>query len=1354
MSENIEQEIRIETENNETLNDTSNVDKPTFHVNEQILVEDTQDTSNSKETLFTTLVKERNTGKMLRAGMDFLSVNELRHGKLLQNLPGLYDVTIHIVAFFTNNPSIINSKEELLKAYGADEQSFGLLGIVPSYSEIDADASNVQEDGSHLIIFEVLQYRNRSRFSISNEEFEFINNHCKSFNFLRDVIFDGCENKELKAWINSLDISEKLLESIYKTGECRFFHIYNPIDLCLSFLSINIVNKLSIQSDTSKNLLDFYDKCDGTLKGMDKMFVQNAKFSQIVLEDFDRNVKENEKSKLKSIDKARLTFYKSSGNEELHFQGVGQTNFKNYINAKRRDGYKIEYTEIYFQKYISEYINSIILYNIWLKDLSKTTVNENKLKSKLALPDDGENVIDQNNALLNQENIFYKKLNVFLDGIAFTNDFASQFEYILSMNASILASTFKARTLNILMADEGARYNNNIYQILNLSENEPSVDRILGFTQYLENNEDTDNLFLQNNDEVLDYIVKKYKFNKTITNELKYFDFLKHLNVTFKRNQDNSFALFKFGFIPLTIDIDGYTLNLPAMYNPLTAHLWLDSKITNLIANSLTGTINFSEKINGTSISLEKFMPLLLEYEDLIKNNDGKAIIDKLISLPEVRFVAFIFRQIVKAIQNLDKKFLDFLRQKESVFDYMSKNGLNVNPQQRNQIIELSKSTVPDLCSSICIDFNELKYKKHQQLDFNLPYLQSQNNATFDAVGSFLSCKDTNHFKNVVGTEIYQEVLNKVPSESSNEVNDHSIEISLEENILVTDEEEKEFKEQLQHDLEQKIVESTLSEHLDFRVFYFQLYAKQIKRSKLVAKRNELLRDIANVEKEINQFDSLNNKQEEDIKNSFNGNISLYKQRIADKYKQITNQLLALKNIQKIEKVIIEDNINYLTVVLKDHTYVKDTRTDWEYDLGKLQILIPFSLKDSSVFRNACAERIRWTKAGINANDVINDGYHSNVNDSKYGPFAVVHGRGDGSVCLGDSKAMFNKAFSSNNLALCVMLAIQYAESMNDQDIWGQRCHFWCKLKPLDLQTWFEKFVIGKDIRRDPSVSENFALAQTLLSPKKLATGLDDEKFQRLSDLDIENIVRTINEKDQGLFSFKYFPNITYDTWNNIFIKSVTQRTFVKYYRFSKLHEKDKYLKTEVLQKLSVKTWDVDKQKLDDYPLYGRYNGIQNLKCIDVLRDKFHIALFKSKDAYEFVQGFVKPEDNLMFYNVPSCSNTYFASNVSAIDYDNMDCLIRESYRILHDYCENGIQMPIISCFDLFEDGSNFTISIITEPCYDDAKIIMGFLTEDDARNANIDFDNDPMALDKWIDDHSKMIIEKVPIFVNQSTTH
>ena len=44
-----------------------------------------------------------------------------------------------------------------------------------------------------------------------------------------------------------------------------------------------------------------------------------------------------------------------------------------------------------------------------------------------------------------------------------------------------------------------------------------------------------------------------------------------------------------------------------------------------------------------------------------IKNNDGKTIIDKLINLPEVRFVAFIFRQIVKAIQNLDKKFLDFL---------------------------------------------------------------------------------------------------------------------------------------------------------------------------------------------------------------------------------------------------------------------------------------------------------------------------------------------------------------------------------------------------------------------------------------------------------------------------------------------------------------------------------------------------------------------------------------------------------------------------------------------------------------------------------------------------------------------
>lgn len=1345
MSENIEQEIIIE--NKETLNNSSDLDKSIFYVNEQIQVEDIEkeEQPNTTQTLFTTIVKDRTTGKELRAGRDFLSVSELRHVKVMQELPGMAPVTIHIVAFYTNNSSIIKSKEELLKAYGANDQNFGLLGIVPSYSIYDTDAAIIQKDGSHLIIFEVPQYRNI--LSISDDDFKFINNKCKSFNFLRDVIFDEYKSEEVKAWVNSLDISEKLIGAIHNTVNSRFFRIYNPIDLCLSFLNINVVDEITVINDTTNIFLDLYDKCEGSLKGMDKIFVQNAKFSQIVLEDFDRNIKENEKSKLKSIDKHRFEIYKADDNTELYFQGIGQTNLKNYIHEQRKNlSAKSGVINVFFQRYIAEYINSTIFYNIWLNSLSKTTTQENKLKIELTLANGEENTIDQKNALLKQDNIFYKKLNSFLDETSFANDFAAQFDYIISMDASILASTFKSRDLNVGLTTNYHLYDyDDIYKILNVSENEPTLNRILGFSQYLETNENHD-LFLPNTNEVVDYIAKKYHFNQTIVNKFKYFTLLSDINMQSKRS--NGFTLFKFGFIPLTIDIDGYTLCLPAMYNPLTAHLFFDNSITSLITKSITYRENLLTGKNGTSINLDKFLPLLLEYEDLVKNNDAKFIIDKLINLPEVRFVAFIFRQVVKAIQQIDKKFLDFLRQKELLFDYVSKTNLSVNPQQKNQVIELNKSAVPDICSAICIDFDELKYRKHQQ-NFTTPSSQSLNNATFDAVGSFLSCKDTNHFKNVIGTKIYKENFNNVPA-TIKEVNGQSIEISLEENGIAIDEDEKEFKEQLHQDIEQKIIEKTLSEHLDFRVFYFQLYIKQIKRSKLVAKRNELLRGIANVEKEINQFDSLNNKQE-DIKSSINNNIALYKQRIEDKYKQISNQLLALKNIQKIEKVIIEDNINYLTVVLKDHTYVKDTRTDWEYDLGKLQILIPFSLKDDSVFRNAYAEKIRWTRAGLSANDVINyTNARPMINNSEYGPFAVVHGRLDGSACLGDSKAMFNKAFSSNNLALCVMLAIQYAESMNDQDIWGQRCHFWCKLKPLDLQTWFEKFVIGKDIRTDPHVCEDFSLAQTLLSPKKLATGLDDEKFKRLSDLDIDNIVQTINEKDQGLFSFKYFPNITYDTWNNIFIKSVTQRTFVKYYRFSRLCKKDKCLKTEILKKLSVKTWNVDKQKLDDYPLYGRYNGIQNVKCIDTLKDKFHIALFKSKDAYEFVQGFVKPADNLIFYNVPTESNTYLANNLDAVDCDDINCLRSESIRIVHDYCANGIQMPIISCFDLFEDGSNFTMSIITEPCYNDAKIIMGFLTEDDARNANIDFDNDPMALDKWIDDHSKMIVEKVPIFVNQ----
>lgn len=1375
MNEDITNGVVIEEVNKQ---DTVNINDVEYRSDAIVRIDDITDDEKTSDLL----VKPVNSKSILRSRYDFLTIDELTHTRNFYKTIKRDDVRLHVFAFLTHNPAIINSREELLRVYGADDEHLGLLGIIPSFSNVnDENETRVKRDG-YLIIFEVPQLK---KYEPTDADYDEINSCCKSFDFLRDVYFDKYQSPEIRAWLNAKDISYKLMRASRRNQWTKYIQVFSPFTLVLHFITINVISRLHIQNEGSKELLELCSKCE-SLRGLDKVLLQNAKFSQIVLEDFARVVKDKEKSKLKPIDKSRFSFYKNEINNfydaygYLRFQGVGQTNFNDFLKRVviqeqqlSQDNILNKLQLIDLQFWLADYLNTTILYNTWFNQLSGTLTKKNKIIEELnGISASNEvHVIDQQNIVINQKDFFYDKLNSYLEPLAFLKDFAQSFDRILSLNSNILVDTFKKRTLNVFMTpncnlfkDEGGSIlDSNVLDSLVNANNKPKIAKLLGLSRFIEltdadiNNNKRD-LIEQNNEETLTYIANKFNIDKTLMLGLEDLGSIHTINSNFS---DLYKGLFDYGFIQLSIDIDNHVLQLPAMYHPLTGHIVLESyAFTYRIANAMTANLknrglydhredNLIEALSSeTSINFDYFFPLLLEYEDLIKNNDAKVVFNKLIELPEVKFVAFVFRQIFKAIKQVDEQFLEFLKQKELYINYIDKKQLKISDKQKEQIITLNNSDFTNVASEIKILLDPCK--KTYSVD-------NINADQFEILGAIFESKDELHIKKPK-MKHFDGVANEVISVET--INNQKVEV-INESSLDSNEDKQEFEDFLKKNVKQTIVNSVLNDVLDFRIFYFKLYTKQLKRSKLIAERNKLLRDVANIEKEITQFDILNKQQ--NVGKSIESSLEIYQNQIEEKFECISKQLVALKNIPKIEQVIVNDDYNYLTIVLKDHTYVKDTRTGWEYDLGKLQISVPFSLKNEMVFRQAQPESIRWSRAGMNIHEVLNLNGGA-VNDPTYGPYAVIHGKLNGEVCLGDSSASFRKAFSSGNLAMWAMIAIQYAESMNENDLWGQRCHYWCKLKPLDLESWFNKFVIGKDIRTD---KDNFdiewRIAQTLLSTKKLASGLDEEKFKAMSDSDIESVVQRINEADNGLFSFKYFPNITFNTWNNMFEDSRSLETFTRCYKFKdrnmdiKKRKKDIFI-NPYLSMLKVKAWKREEQQLDKYPLYGRYHGIQNINGIDKLREKFHIALFKSNSTEEFANGFVKPLAGLYTklyasnsYNINPKIDGYKVNDYTAHGWElDLRQLSYDAICELRDM--NGPGMPIISCFDLFEDGSNFTVSIVTTgftTSNSEIKVIMGFLTEEDAKKAGMtpNGEYDMKALDNWIDKHSDMIIEKVPIF-------
>ena len=1331
--------------------------------------------------------------RILESNKDFLTPEDLVHKNKFKNTS--YITSVYV--FYTSNKAIIESKDAILKAYGSDENHTGVLGILPMFYGTNDEVLGInvikENADEALIIFELPTITIDSLKILSDKEksdlYEHFKQECKSVRFLKDVYFAEAieSNDAIKAYFDSEDIVSKIQSAVtFENPDSSinlcYGRVYDPSSMSLMFLGLNVcitlkINDLKESFQTNKKFFEEFT----TLGNLDKALVSNIDFSNNVLGEID-----TKKSRLKSIDKTKMSIIltKTKKLNIARFLGVGQKNLTDTILAYAENN---NATKFYLQTWITDYLNSIILYNNWFKELSGTMSQLNKLRDSLVDSDKDNGIVDITDVAIRQKAIYYNKINSFLYSNEFIQDAITKLNNILTSQSKITSDSFKSRELSVYMSPiqwSMPAFMNSVNFVINdLHVNVGTLDSLLDITNYIssysvfsENDGNKSFTFGFNDDDTIAFLASKFDLNPNLAATLKACDIYAYINAQLEllQAQDGNYnlSILKLGFLPLTITLDGKTIFLPAMYNPLTSHVIFDSTFTSLINRCLTAGGNglLSGIASGTGINLENFKPLVSEYSDMLKNDGAMRMLNKIVELDEVKFVSFIFRQSMQAIKNFDKRFLDFLNQRSNLLEYAKKCNVDMNKgNMGDTYMRLYNDNDPATKSVITIDLNPAKYRAYvngSTFDANDPFCKSigrakylknvapinsaflDTNATLDAVGSKFSEKDPNRSKGVSGAEVIVDHA-LVSDSSSNKFEEPKLEITK-DTTLVTDDESESFSNNILNSIRSEILRSSITNMLDFRDFYFNEYVPLIKKNKIIAERNLLIRKLGELEKKLLVLDT---EKRDILKTDIDHTVNANRTILEAKYKEIGNKLAALQHIKHIEKIEIDESIKTLTLVLDDHIYVKDKRSGWEYDLGKLKISVPFSLKKEHVFRSASPESIRWFAAKYSTGDVVKHRIRD-VGDIDYGPYAVVHGRADGGVCLGDSVGPFRDAFKSNNLPMFAILAVQYAQSMNEKDVWGRRCNQWRVLKPVNMTDWFDKFVIGRNyisdfVKNDGCVDK--MSSQLLLTANMVVNALDDSEFVKMSDEDIFKVIEHVNENDPlGIFKFKYIPEITSKTWQAMLRTAVDNisNKFAKIYSAELAVHENKAFKLSGLEKLGIiktSSGGYDYRKLnkgkDAYsPLYGIYHSIHRLKCLPELQKRFNICFFKSNCANGFAKSF---QPQILTYTNHTKSNVYVCGT-DCITYDGTN-ISREENKVLDCYRYDQVAMPMVSCFDVFNDGSNFFVTIVSDN--NDYKLIMGFIDKESARKAGVNI-ADENALDKFIDENADRIIEQIPYFV------
>lgn len=899
----------------------------------------------------------------------------------------------------------------------------------------------------------------------------------KTCSFVREVLFaEACSKSEqLERDLRESNkyLLQQMLNSTYTKIYCRYLSDNNitfmPTDACVTF---NIgTNGLSDWSNFQKKMT-----LEGAFKHLstDKEFIENI-LSPVVNPD--------DSLSLKPMDSVRFSVNlgNASNNENiLHFKSINQDIANEIQMFLVGNGLTFK-----FPAYIGEFLLSVVGYNNFLKRFYYTTTERKKI---LELRDSEDITPEQLKEIDRITSI--DKLEQFYTYPEFLEEISTQIAAYKRGKHSFLSNDiFEKRKLSVLYKNSGL---NNIFAnqaddftksnaLRNLHgclhsistqelQSEATDTKLLnifseGVLDLLKNQgakqEDKDSIEAA----TMDFLFCKSDYRqaqiKTLAGSVGVNpDVLCRL---FTNTSDACYATEKnlfieeirSGFLPLILGSEdncftNETICLPALYNPyIGALIIMPSVYDNFIKSFSTLTMGRavpeilqSHKF-GTAVSGDLLVRMLKEYDDLLKDGKAVELLKSISSSEYCRAFSFLMALIFRGVESMDTCFRELAIKQETMMSLISERykdiDLNIDPADIVFKEDGEDDVGQDKRSARIIELNYNKLRSiKNDLKKQLPLSKKDNKQPSDAV---VIPRADSTMKVVSLSKNGKVLKNGIVIEDTDikEITDDAGVVTITQEIVGK--------------IEKSLLLSNLSKSLNLRYLFLQKLASVIQKQMILKNRNALIKQLELIEKDLDFIattqasvykgsDTGANKM-----NAIDACIAHAKSLIMNKTKGVAEKLEVLKNFKQVRKVLLFEKYNKMVVELQPRTVVFDIRSRVYHNLGPISIIFPFNIKNESVFRESGAENIRWIGTPKNEKEYIRflsgNGIGECTHETAYGPRPVIHGAGDGRVCLGDAKAGFNRAFAAGNVPMLVSLAIQYAESYNKDDPWGKRIGFW-----------------------------------------------------------------------------------------------------------------------------------------------------------------------------------------------------------------------------------------------------------------------------------------------------------------------
>lgn len=1037
-------------------------------------------------------VKTRDN-KYIEAGIDFVPLSVI---KLLDSKDFVY-VKPSIVCLRSNDPDIINNKKNLLNTYGASKaKPFGLMAITPVYNVDSTNQKLIKESGGNdtsssssivnvvmaLPLVTGVGYNKHA--TCIDKYYSDLAKESGSVCFLREVFFakQMLENEEFKNVCENNKFIDDILDSV-RIGKGSIktqIPIYDGYIGEFKFINLNCYTVLEFSPYMKENTSKFSkSRClsdfnDSIISWYNHVIKSCKEFKKAIFAGIKGKTKV---PSLKAFDNSRIEFALDPNIEDDLFSCDSKVIERLFLrNNRPKNSYPFN-----LDNWLISFIFENSLYNMFLdkfcitdKDMEATAIDAVDERGDI----DEHKLIhspDSDSAFTKFEKlIFIQKCSDFLrTNLRCTNENLKNAEQINNALSS-------AKNLICYFDIRGVLLQNQYID-------EFSVQSLNALVDLFKANE----IDLFNADSsIADVVGKNFKVSPDVMGKflIENKNLARTVDTNTERQRKNN--LYRFGFLPLSIQIENKNCFLPAWYNPISKCLLISCDLIKRLMFSLDGEVapagtEFLNRMEAFAFSDNTKINFCESLIDEIIR-DRVEIIDTLAKKDEVKAFIAVLSMIMDAVKEYDKALIKFTKQGMCLIDqYLndSDDDLDLSDKIDFMLPCASNKCYISNAELLEIDLDEIKYDKSvkslsaknskedkEYILNDLSCLLSpsiDNDATITAIANAVD--DKNADKNVYkfneekpATKVPGAILRNNGSVSIETLDsaDDLTDNSYRENTIL-----KSKMDEIIHRLKSRMFSRAIAEIADYRIFYLFILLDKIKPMLLLQKRQKLLREVSEIEGQIDLIkeSSKHLLQQKDYADQMQQQTESF---VDAKINSIAEQLNTLANIPQIGSISIDEANNWLIVSTKDDIFVKDERSELKYNLGRLCFCIPFSLYDKSYLRSKAPCDLRWIAYKHKKDYLYAIAHRSEIsaNDFAYGPFAVVHGYSDGSVCLGDSQTPLRNAMTSGNLVMLVMLMLQYAESMNPKDTWGRRCHRW-RLKQLDLKEYLSTFFVNEPLQ-------------------------------------------------------------------------------------------------------------------------------------------------------------------------------------------------------------------------------------------------------------------------------------------------